>query len=293
MKIKKSDFLCKNVRCDGDLYLPEKVEKPPVVIMAHGFAAQKDFRLPAFAERFVKKNMAAFIFDYRTFGKSDGTPRHIVDPFSHVEDWHAAIAHVRTLGDVDVNRIALWGTSFCGGHVITCAASDNKISALVSQIPFVSSISSIRLNGFTDNALSTVYGLYDLIRGSLTLSPHYSPFIAIPGCFAVMNTAESYPGYMSMIAEDSTWENKMASRGFIKLSMYNPISKAKKVTAPSLVMAARYDSLFPLDDVKKLAKKILNSKLIVVECNHFEPYTGKFFEQFVGHQSVFLEKHLF
>ncbi len=90
MKIKKSDFNSRGVRCDGDLYLPEGVNKPPVVIMAHGMAAQKDFRLPAYAERFVEKNMAAFLFDYRTFGKSDGEPRQMVDPDLHVQDWQAA-----------------------------------------------------------------------------------------------------------------------------------------------------------------------------------------------------------
>lgn len=292
MKVKKSDFLSKNVRCDGDLYLPESEKKPPIVIMAHGMAAQKDFRLPAFAERFVKKNMAVFLFDYRTFGKSGGTPRQIVDPFRHVEDWQAAIAHVRSLPDVDVTRIALWGTSFSGGHVITCAAGDSEIAAVVSQVPFVSGFSSTRLKSVADLVRSTAYGVYDLIRASFSLSPHYSPVIANPGSFAAMNTAESYPGYMSIAGEGSNWENKMASRAFIKISTYSPLSKAKKVAAPSLVMAARNDSLIPLDAVKKLAKKLLNSELVVVDCNHFEPYTGDCFERFVGEQSTFLEKHL-
>lgn len=293
MKIKKYNFLSKGVRCDGDLFLPENATNPPIVIMAHGMAGQKDFRLPAFAERFVQKNIAVFLFDYRTFGKSDGMPRQIVDPFRHVEDWQAAIAHVRTLPEIDVTRVALWGTSFSGGHVITCAAADSGISAIVSQVPFVSGFSSTRLKGCTDIILSTIYGIYDLIRASFSLPPHYSPVIANPGTFAAMNTAESYSGYMSIATEGLNWENKMASRAFMKISMYSPISKAKKVKAPSLVMAGRYDSLIPLDAVKKLAEKIPAGELIVVDCNHFEPYTGEFFEQFVCEQSKFLEKHLF
>ena len=150
MRTEKSDFISRGVRCDGDLYLPQGAVNPPVVIMAHGMAAQKSFRLPAYAERFVEKNMAAFLFDYRTFGKSNGEPRHLVDPARHVQDWQAAIAHVRKLTNVDGTRIALWGSSFAGGHVITCAAADHDIRAVVSQVPFVSGWSSTRLKTIPD-----------------------------------------------------------------------------------------------------------------------------------------------
>ncbi|RJP78050.1 MAG: alpha/beta fold hydrolase [Desulfobacteraceae bacterium] len=292
MKSVKSDFISSGVRCDGDLYLPEGAEKPPVVIMAHGMAAQKDFRLPAYAERFVEKNMAAFLFDYRTFGKSNGEPRQLVDPDLHVQDWQAAISHVRNLKNVDGARIALWGSSFSGGHVITCAAADHDIRAVVSQLPFVSGWSSTRLKGISDVLQCTFYGVYDLIRGALGLSPHYSPVIARPGFFAAMNTEESYPGYMSIAGDNPTWENKMASRAFIKASLYSPISRAKQVKAPTLVMAGKYDSLIPVDAVRKMAGRLPKGELVVMDCNHFEPYTGELFEQFVARQSAFLATHL-
>ena len=35
------------------------------------------------------------VFDYRTFGGSDGEPRHWVSPRRHVEDWRAALAFVK------------------------------------------------------------------------------------------------------------------------------------------------------------------------------------------------------
>jgi dipeptidyl aminopeptidase/acylaminoacyl peptidase len=74
-------FESRGTRCFGWLWLPdERGEPPPVVIMAHGFGAQMDFGLPAFAERFVEKGMAVFMFDYRNFGKSEGEPRNLVSP---------------------------------------------------------------------------------------------------------------------------------------------------------------------------------------------------------------------
>jgi dipeptidyl aminopeptidase/acylaminoacyl peptidase len=292
MKKMKSDFFIKGIRCDGDLYLPEGVDNPPVVIMAHGLSAVKAFRLPAFAERFVKKGMATFLFDYRTFGQSGGEPRHLVHPFHHVQDWLAAISHVRSLSEVDPTRIALWGTSFSGGHVIIAAAKDAGITAVVSQVPFVSGFSSIRLKSFSDIILSTCYGMADYIRTAFFLPPHYSPAIAHPGSFAAMNTEESYPGFLSIIPDGSDWENKMTSRAFILLAFYYPIYYARKVKVPVLLIGGKNDSLVHFAAVKKTAKKLPNCEFVVLESNHFEPYTGARFEQSIKIQIDFLERKL-
>ena len=292
MKIIKSDFLSDNVRCDGDLYLPAGITNPPVVIMAHGLGGQKDFRLEAFAKRFVEKQMAVFLFDYRTFGKSDGEPRQLVDPVRHVEDWRAAIAHIRTLSEIDNTRIALWGSSFSGGHVIKCASEDKEIRAVVSQVPFVSGWSSMQLKSFSDIFLASMYGTYDAIKSFLYLSPHYSPLLAQPGSFAAMNTEDSYDGYMSVVPEESTWENKMQSRGFLKMTFYSPWSKADQIKAPTLVMPGRHDSLIPLDAVEAAAKELPNGELVIMDCGHFDPYTGEMFEEFIKRQIAFLEKYL-
>jgi uncharacterized protein len=288
----KSDFISKGVRCDGDLLLPERVIKPPVVIMAHGLAAQKNFGLMPYAERFVKKNMAVFLFDYRTFGKSDGEPRQLADPSRHIEDWKAAVAHVRKINEVDGSRIALWGSSFSGGHVIAVAAEDNDISAVVSQVPFVSGYSSIKMKNISDIFKSTVYGYYDMIRNIMGLSPHYSPVIARPGSFAAMNSEESYNGYMSIVGNDRIWKNKLASRLFIKLAFYNPFGKAKRIQAPVLIMAGAHDSLIPLKDTKKYAGKLPHGELVVMDCNHFEPYTGESFLKLIDKQVEFLVRYL-
>jgi pimeloyl-ACP methyl ester carboxylesterase len=292
MKAIKSDFMSNGTRCDGDLYLPEGIERPPVIIMAHGMAALKSFRIPAYAERFVERKMAAFLFDYRTFGKSDGDPRHIVNPFHHIQDWQAAVAHIRTLKEVDGSRIALWGSSFSGAHVIACAAKVPGISAVVSQVPFVSGLSSMQSKSLSDMLLSSAYSTVDLFRAALSLSPHYSPAIAPEGSFGAMNTGECHDGYMSIVPEGSGWENKLASRMFFYIPLYSVMNKARKVQSPTLVMAGRYDSLISVDAVKKMAERLPRGELVIEDCNHFEPYTGSHFERFVQRQGDFLEKYL-
>jgi alpha-beta hydrolase superfamily lysophospholipase len=53
-----------------------------------GMGAQKDMGLGFYAEAFANGGLAAFVFDYRGFGGSDGEPRQWVSPTRHVEVSH-------------------------------------------------------------------------------------------------------------------------------------------------------------------------------------------------------------
>ena len=104
--------------------------------MAHGFSGVREQRLDAYAERFADAGLAVLLFDYRHFGASDGEPRQYLSIRCQLDDWRAAVAHARGLDGVDPDRVALWGTSFSGGHVIAIASEDARIAAVVSQAPF-------------------------------------------------------------------------------------------------------------------------------------------------------------
>ena len=74
---------------------PQGTSRAPVVILGHGIGGQKDMALHGFADRFASNGLAAVIFDYRTFGGSDGEPRHWVSPKRHLEDWTSTIQYVQ------------------------------------------------------------------------------------------------------------------------------------------------------------------------------------------------------
>jgi dipeptidyl aminopeptidase/acylaminoacyl peptidase len=189
-----SDFSSHGTRCAGWLYRPAGIQKPPIIVMAHGLAAEKSFRLAAFAERFVENGMAVFAFDYRNFGDSDGEPRNLVSPTRHIQDWKSAIGHVRKLQDIDLKRIALWGSSFSGGHVLVIAARDPGISAVISQVPFVDGVDFAKYMGPKYLAQATWAGLKDVLR-IVTFSGRYKvPVVGIPDVFAVLNTPDSKEG---------------------------------------------------------------------------------------------------
>jgi len=81
--------------CRGTLYLPGgDDEDSPVVVMAPGLGAERSFGYPAVAERFADAGYAAFLFDYREFGASDGDSQ-VVDPAGQRADYAAAIDRVQ------------------------------------------------------------------------------------------------------------------------------------------------------------------------------------------------------
>lgn len=99
--------------------------------------AQKDFGLAAYGERFAAGGLASFIFDYRTFGGSEGEPRHWVSPKRHLQDWQSAYDYVtgQLGGAVDTSKVLLWGTSFGGGHaLVTAAKLKENVTAVVAQV---------------------------------------------------------------------------------------------------------------------------------------------------------------
>jgi dienelactone hydrolase len=140
-------FVSGEATCSAWLYLPDGVARPPVVILGHGLGGTREMRLDAFAERFAAAGIAALAFTYRYFGTSGGQPRQLLSIKRQLADWDAAIAHVGTRSDVDGSRIAVWGSSFGGGHAILVASRHPELAAAIAQCPFTDGLAAARALG--------------------------------------------------------------------------------------------------------------------------------------------------
>jgi alpha/beta superfamily hydrolase len=70
--------------------------------------------LEPYAEAFAAAGYAALVFDYRRFGSSDGTPRHVVVVAEQLEDYRAVFKYARQQEEFDAQKVILWGSSFSG-----------------------------------------------------------------------------------------------------------------------------------------------------------------------------------
>ena len=283
--------------CAGTLYLPAGIPKPPVIIMAHGFAAIRAFRLPAFADLFARAGMAVFFFDYRTFGDSEGEPRHWVSPGRHRADWRAALTHVAGMDSIDPARIILWGTSYSGGHVLALAAERPPIAAVIAQLPHVSGFATMFNLSVADMLRAVGAGLSDL-AGMAIGRPHYSPVVGRTGTFAAMSSPGSWDGWFAMgtpdmASEKDHWENKVLSRAFLTLPWFSPTFSAHRISVPTLVIAGRNDTVTPPHAAERAAAKIPKGEFFWLPSNHFEPYVSPVFEENMRLQLDFLRRHGF
>jgi predicted acyl esterase len=136
----------------ADLYTPDEGEGPwPVVIMGGGWCYVKELIMPEYAKFFIDQGVAALIFDYRHFGASDGEPRQHIDPWKQIDDYRSAVDAVSYLDEfpeLDPERIAVWGISYSGGHVLAVGALDPRVKCVVSQIPVLEgSYNAMRAHG--------------------------------------------------------------------------------------------------------------------------------------------------
>jgi pimeloyl-ACP methyl ester carboxylesterase len=284
-----SDFLSHGVRCAGTLHLPAEDQSPPVVILAHGFGAIRAAGLHPFAERFVAAGYAAFLFDYRGFGDSGGEPRQWVSPRRHRQDWSAALAHVRTLPQVDARRIVLWGTSFSGGHVLRTAADDGDVRAVIAQVPHVSGSASLSQTPLCSALRLAAAGLRDLVGGWFG-RPFYQPIVGHPGELAALSSPESWDGYMGILPKGGRWENRTRARVFLEAPLYSPIRRAHRIRVPTLIVAGQNDSVTPADAAHEAARRIPHGRFALLDCNHFQPYLGEMFIENIALQLAFLRE---
>jgi pimeloyl-ACP methyl ester carboxylesterase len=277
--------------CAATLLMPGRAN-PPVIIMAHGLGAERAFGLLPYAERFAAAGFAVFMFDYRNFGDSPGEPRNLINPWRHVRDYLSAIACVRSLDGVDTSRIALWGTSFSGGHALAAAARDGHIAAVISQIPFVDGIATMRIFSLSFIANGMLHGLRDLARILTRRRPHTVPIVGTPDGFALMNTPESYAGYLALSPGDTGWKNEAPARIMLRIPFYRPARRARNLRCPVFILCAKNDSLIPADAVRTAARGIPHAELVELDCGHFDVYRGRLFVKTLRMEIDFFKRHL-
>lgn len=278
--------------CSAWLYLPVGVQRPPVVVLGHGLGAIREMRLDAFSERFAAAGIATLAFTYRYFGDSGGAPRQLMSVKRQLADWEAALAFVKRRADVDGSRLAVWGSSFGGGHAITVASRHPELLAAVSQCPFTDGLASAAALGLKGSLKVTPVVLRDFAAKLLRRPPVMVPIAAAPGQPALMNAHDALPGYLALMPKGVRFVNHVAARVIPEIGTYRPGRAAAKVKCPILFCISNTDTVTPPARTLVLARRAPRGEIKRYDAGHFDFYTGLGFEQLVSDQTRFLTQHL-
>ncbi|WP_370288832.1 alpha/beta hydrolase [Nocardioides sp.] len=281
--------------CAAWLYRPDGVSSPPIIVMAHGFAAIRVLRLDAYAERFAEAGYAVLVFDYRGWGDSAGEPRRVLNIRAQHKDWRAGVAYARTIQGVDTNKVVLWGTSFGGGHALHLAAEDHEIAAVIAQVPHISGPASVfsQPKGLVARLIAA--GLRDQFRAATHREPYRVAAAGYPGDLAMMTSPDAAPMAIRLagdLYEQLLPENDVAARIALRVPFYSPGRLTPKITAPTLVQIATGDTVTPHGVALKAANRLPRGEVRTYDCQHFEPYLDPYFDTVVGDQVAFLTAHV-
>lgn len=269
-------------------------ESRPVVVMAHGFGGTKDSGLEPFAREFAGAGFDVLAFDYRGFGASGGMPRQSLSVRRQIDDYHAAIAAAKKLPGVDTNRIALWGASFSGGHVLRVAAEREDIGAVIALTPLTSGVAVSRSAAASRNIVTslrwTLTGVKSRIAVGRGRAPTLMPLVSPVGESGALALDGAYESYTALAGP--TWRNEIDSSIGLQVLGVRTTAAAKKLRCPLLVQIADYDQYVPAGAVAATAA---NGRAQVhhYPCDHFDVWPGnEWFDKTVTDQLTFLTRTL-
>ena len=215
----------------------------------HGSRLRRDQgRRPAAVRRAVRRGRwHVLTFDYRGFGTSEGTLRQDVDHRRHREDYHSALAYVRSRPDVDPARIA------CGEAVLgrprhrrgrpgpgrrgrhQPGRGDGRPGR------------AVRRQGDEWRREDDVADR----RRAARPRPAADPPVAVPGpghgsarVGRRHLRAGREEGYQAILGP--TFRNEMCARGILRIALNRPVRYAAKVPCPVMLVAAEHDNIAPV-----------------------------------------------
>jgi alpha-beta hydrolase superfamily lysophospholipase len=277
-------FTCGTDRCAAWLYRPnDDAPAAPIVVMAHGLSGTRRDRLGAFAERFAATGIAVLAFDHRGFGDSAGES-DLFEPARQLEDWRAAIAFARSLPGVDASRVATFGSSMGGGNALAAAAADSRVTAAISQVPFLN---------LPRQAHRSSPGVAARMLHAAALDRHL-PAVGQPHEAAFINAPGAEAGWRRVVAigEDSRWRNRVSARWLLG-PPYRPDRHARTLHCPWLVCVGESDQVAkPGAAIAAACRAPFGELRTYPGVDHFDIYDGPAHEAIVADQLAFLRRHL-
>jgi uncharacterized protein len=266
-------------RCEAWLYLPAGPGPHPCIVFAHGVGAIRQVRVDAYAERFASAGYAVFAFDYRHWGASAGAPRFVCDIARQHADIHAAIDYVQSLKEIEPDRVALFGTSFGGGHALVIGGARSDLAAVIAQCAVVDGLAAAAKAPFVLALRWMLAGLVDQIRGLFRARPYYIKLAGEPGELALMTAPGAEAGYLKMIKGTSPWRNLIAARFILRIPFYRPILAARKIASKLLMVVTDKDEISPPSLLAKVARLAPHGEAVHFNAGHFDIYFGDYFDE--------------
>jgi hypothetical protein len=269
--------------------------------MAHGFTATINGMIAdKYAEEFCKTGFAVLLYDHLNFGISDGLPRQEINKWLQARGYVDAINYVCTLPAVNKNNIALWGDSMSGAEALLVGAVENRVKAIVVQVPACGdSPPPADNNGALCKSMIDYFQHGDIMgKPETTIGP--MPVVSTDqrGTPSLLKPLTAFRWFIEYGGRYNTlWKNAATRVNSNAITIFHPGLCAKHIKAAVLMMIANDDEMEGANStVSRLVYDEIPSQkeLIEVDGGHFGLlyYPSELFDKASKAQCKFLEKYL-
>ncbi len=260
----------------------------PAILLCHGFCCIQDVLLPAFVRLFADAGYRVVTFDYRGFGDSDGEVGRIV-PEEQIDDIITVYEWCKTHPGIDGRRIALWGTSLGGSHVIEVAARRPDVKCVISQLAFADGEQLVTGDmGAEEKSRFTATMARMAAKKKQTARELFVPIIK------VMTDEESRVFFERQKQTYQALDIKIPYLTVWETMCYRPINAAPRVTQPTFMVFAEQDKVIALEYGLALyeAIKAVKGCHIQPKARHYEVFAGDHLDQISERQLHWLREYL-
>jgi dienelactone hydrolase len=236
--INRITFQSEGEKLVGNLYLPANYkpgDKLPTVVVTGAWMTIKEQMPATYAKKLADEGFAAFAFDFRTFGESEGKLRGFESPTEKIKDIKNAVGFLQTVDAVDSNKIAGLGICASAGYMVEAAAEDSRIKSLITVAPWIHS----------PEIVNTVYGGEEAIQEKIKISEAARKQFEKTGKAEIVPAASKTNSKAPMFGEVPyytdpqrgaipQWDNEFAVMSWKEWLTFNPMPKAQNINVPTL-----------------------------------------------------------
>lgn len=245
------------VTLSGTLLLPLGKTAPlPAVVFAHGGAPEARLANKDWALRFVRRRIAALIYDKRGVGASTGDWRGAnLDDLA--DDLLAGVRLLKARPDIDPRRIAAAGHSQGGTVAPLAAVKSRDISHVISSAPSAVNYAEqsvyhranvMRESGFSEEAVRTASALRERLyaTGRMLLENDPRAEAERSKLSAELEKYKDAP-WLEAAALPPNLDTDKPSRGGLELLFFEPLPVWEGLRVPALFVWGDRDTVVPVE----------------------------------------------
>jgi fermentation-respiration switch protein FrsA (DUF1100 family) len=260
--MKKVAFKSEGLSLAGNLFVPDSYQdgaKLPTVVVTGSWTTVKEQMPNLYAQQLVHQGFITFTFDFRTFGESEGEPRNYESPERKIVDIKHALSYLKTLPEVDTEKIYGLGICASAGYMARAAGEDSSMKKMALVSPWLHNKEIVKLIYGGEEGVNT------LISKGKEAKAKYAqegisdkvPMASVTDCNAPLYGNWDY--YLNPNrGAIKQWANEFNLMSWVEWLCFDGVSVGEKVAVPTLLVHSK-DAAVPMG-AEQFYEKLKNKK---------------------------------